>query len=182
MTRYKVRPLEERDFAFVAGYWRDCTPEDLDRMGVDPAKVPNYPDFLDRLRRGQTPERQETGMTLVWEVDGTPIGSSSLKDAVRGGQGNMHLHMWAKPARGKGHGAKLFCLSALEFYGRYELAEVFCEPRSSNPMPNQMLQKIGFPLVKTYTAASSDLSIVCELNRYAILKDLAQAYVRGLGE
>jgi hypothetical protein len=45
-------------------------------------------------------------------------------------------------------------------------------------MANRMLQKIGFPLILTHVAASSGLSIVCELNRYEILRDVAERYLR----
>jgi hypothetical protein len=44
-------------------------------------------------------------------------------------------------------------------------------------MANRVLQKIGFPLVLTHVAAGSELSIVCELNRYEILSDVAERYL-----
>jgi hypothetical protein len=40
-----------------------------------------------------------------------------------------------------------------------------------------MLQKIGFPLVKTYEGASSELSAVCELNQYDIQPKIAEEYL-----
>ena len=43
-------------------------------------------------------------------------------------------------------------------------------------MANRMLEKIGFPLALTHVAASSELSVVCELNRYEILRDVAERY------
>jgi len=38
------------------------------------------------------------------------------------------------------------------------------------------LKKIGFPLILTHVAAGSELSVVCELNRYEILRDVAERY------
>jgi hypothetical protein len=56
----------------------------------------------------------------------------------------IHLHMWERESRGKGLGAVLFCLSALEFIKRFELKTRYCQPKADNSMPNRMLRRIGF--------------------------------------
>ena len=114
---------------------------------------------------------------LAWCIDGKAIGHSSLKDIVLGEVGNMHLHMWRADLRGKSYGPPLFCMSALDFYERFNLKRIICEPKADNPMANRMLKKIGFPLVLTHVAASSEISVVCELNRYEILRDVAERYL-----
>ena len=63
----------------------------------------------------------------------------------------------------------------------YEDGVSACEPRAANPAPNRMLRTIGFPLLQTYVGASSELSAVCELNRYEILRDVAEAYLASRG-
>jgi RimJ/RimL family protein N-acetyltransferase len=68
-------------------------------------------------------------------------------------------------------------LSALDFYERFNLKRIICEPKADNLMANRVLQKIGFPFVLTHVAAGSELSVVCELNRYEILRDVAERYV-----
>jgi len=68
-------------------------------------------------------------------------------------------------------------LSALDFYERFNLKRIICEPKADNPMANRMLKKIGFPLILTHVAASSEISVVCELNRYEILRDIAERYL-----
>jgi len=85
--------------------------------------------------------------------------------------------MWRADLRGRGYGPHLFCLSALDFYQRFNLERIICEPKADNPMANRMLQSIGFPLVFTHVAAGSELSVVCELNRYEILRDIAERYL-----
>jgi RimJ/RimL family protein N-acetyltransferase len=122
---------------------------------------------LDRLR----------SFVLAWCVDGLTIGHSSLKDIVPGDVGSIHLHMWRADFRGKGYGPFLFCLSALDFYQRFNLKRIICEPKADNPMPNRMLKKIGFPLVLTHIARGSDLGVLCELNRYEILRDITEPYL-----
>jgi hypothetical protein len=49
-------------------------------------------------------------------------------------------------------------------------------------MPNRMLQKIGFPLEKTYLGRSSALSIRTELNRYVITREVAEQYLAETGD
>ena len=44
-------------------------------------------------------------------------------------------------------------------------------------MANRLLQKLGFPIVLTHVAAGSELAFVCELNRYEILRDVAERYL-----
>ena len=68
-------------------------------------------------------------------------------------------------------------MSALDFYQRFSLKRIICEPKADNPMANCMLKKIGFPLVLTHVAASSEISVVCELNRYEILRDVTERYL-----
>src|SRR5262249_28513680 len=104
---------------------------------------------------------------------------SSLKDIVPGESGSMHLHMWSADLRGRGYGPRLFCLSALDFYQRFNLKRIICEPKADNLMANRMLQKLGFPLLVTHIAASSELSVVCELNPYVILREIANRHTTG---
>ena len=59
---------------------------------------------------------------------------------------------------------------------------MICEPKADNPMANRVLEKIGFPLVLTHVAAGSDLSVVCQLNRYEILRNVAERYLAAHAE
>jgi RimJ/RimL family protein N-acetyltransferase len=180
MPELAVRPLRPEDIPRIVDYWTKATAEDLRRMGADPAKIPAKEQLTaSLLRLCATPESELPNFYSVWLVDGRAVGYSSLKNIVHGDRGEMHLHMWDDSLRGKGYGAVLFCLSAVDFYTRFRLKDVICEPSSSNPMPNRMLQRIGFPLVKTYVGASSELSMVCELNRYQIDRAIAERYLAG---
>jgi hypothetical protein len=85
--------------------------------------------------------------------------------------------MWRTDLRGKGHGPYLFCMAAVEFYKRFKLKRIICEPKANNPSPNRLLQRIGFPLISTRIGRSSELSTICKLNRYEISRELAEAYL-----
>jgi hypothetical protein len=58
----------------------------------------------------------------------------------------------------------------------------------TNPPPDRLLQRIGFPLISTRIGKSSELSTVCKLNRYDIMREIAEDYLlthqqaRGLKE
>jgi len=124
-----------------------------------------------------TPNEGVRNLVLAWCIDGEAIGHSSLKDIVPGELGSIHLHMWRADLRGKGHGAHLFCLAAVEFYKRFNLKRIVCEPKADNLSPNRLLQRIGFPLISTRIGKSSELSTICKLNCYDIVREIAEQYL-----
>jgi hypothetical protein len=89
--------------------------------------------------------------------------------------------MWRADLRGKGHDAYLFCLAAVDFYERFKLKRIVCEPKADNPPPNRLLQRIGFPLISTRIGRSSELSVICKLNTYEIMCHIAEDFLRTHG-
>jgi len=178
MPRLTVRPLASEDFDGFIAYFTRASQADAERMGLAIDKVPSPTQLRSDLEAMiKTPVDRLRSFVLAWCLDGKTIGHSSLKDIVPVEFGSIHLHMWRADLRGKGYGPRLFCLSALDFYERFNLKQIICEPKADNPMANRMLQRIGFPLVFTHVAAGSELSVVCELNRYEILRDIAERYL-----
>lgn len=178
MSRLTIRAFKPADVESIVRYFFDASPTDLERMGVEASKLPVVGKMRSSLMQiALTPMGEGSSCYLIWEVDSKAIGHTSLKDIIPGKCGGMHLHMWNALVRGKGFGAELFCRSALEFYRIYQLPLIICEPRASNPMPNKMLQKIGFPLVRTYIGRSSDLSAETELNTYEVRRDVAELFL-----
>ena len=177
MPRLTVRPLVSEDFDGYIAYFTRVSKADAERMGLAIDKVPSPTQLRSDLETMiATPVDRLRSFVLAWCIDGKTIGHSSLKNIVPGESGSMHLHMWRADLRGRGHGPRLFCLSALDFYERFNLKRIMCEPKADNRMANRLLQKIGFPLVVTYVGASSELAFVCELNRYEILRAVAERY------
>jgi len=176
-ARLTVRPLACEDLDGYIAYFTRPSKADAERMGLAIDRVPSPARMRSDLEKMiAAPLAQLRSFVLTWCLDGKTIGHSSLKDIVPGEFGSIHLHMWRADLRGKGYGPRLFCLSALDFYERFNLKRIICEPKADNPMANRMLKKVGFPLVLTHVAASSELSVVCELNRYEILRDVAERY------
>jgi hypothetical protein len=177
-ARLTVRPLASEDLDGYISYFTRPSKGDAERMGLAIDRVPSPSRMRSDLEvMISTPVEQLRSFVLAWCLDGKTIGHSSLKDIVPGDVGSIHLHMWRADLRGRGYGPRLFCLSALDFYERFRLKHIICEPKADNPMANLMLKKIGFPLVLTHIAASSELSGVCQLNRYEIVRDVAERYV-----
>ena len=177
-ARLTVRPLATEDFEGFIVYFTRASKADAERMGLATDRVPSPSRMRSDLEvMIATPVDQLRSFVLAWCLDGKAIGHSSLKDIVPGDFGSIHLHMWCADLRGRGYGPRLFCLSALDFYARFNLKRIICEPKADNPMANRVLKKIGFPLVMTHVAAGSELSVVCELNRYEILRDIAERYL-----
>lgn len=176
----EVRPLRPDEAHLVVRYFHEATPADLDRMGVDPRRLPSAQAWTKTLEAAlAAPPGSVPSFYWAWLVDGVPVGHASLKNLRPGDSADIHLHMWSLPHRGQGHGAALFCRSVLDAFDRFALHNLVCEPKASNPMPNRMLAKVGFPLVRTYEGASSELSQVATLNRYDLRRDVASAYLDG---
>lgn len=173
-----VRPFASGDIAGYITYVSQMPKADSERIGLAVDRLPPAERMAADLAASLAePIDHVRSFMLAWCVDGTVIGHSSLKDIVTGESGRMHLHMWRSDLRGKGYGPSLFCLAALDFFERLEVRSIICEPKADNPMPNRMLRKIGFPLLKTFVGASSEISVVCELNRYDIRRDIAERYL-----
>ncbi|MHB1261720.1 MAG: GNAT family N-acetyltransferase [Thermoplasmatota archaeon] len=182
-ARLEVRAMRSEEARSVVHYFHGASDADLDRMGVvDRSRLPPADEWVRQLRSILVePVRPGGSAYLTWVVDGEAVGFSSLKNLHPGESADLHLHMWSAPQRGHGHGSILFCLTVVEAYERFGLRQAVCEPKATNPMPNRMLTKIGFPLVRTYVGASSELSRTTELNRYDIRREFAEAYLAGHG-
>jgi RimJ/RimL family protein N-acetyltransferase len=173
-----VRPLSSEDIDGYIAYFTRPSKADAEHMGLAIDRVPSATRLRSDLEAMvAAPLDPVRSFVLAWCVDGKTIGHSSLKDIVPDEFGSIHLHIWRADLRGKGYGPRLFCLSALDFYERFNLKHIICEPKADNAMANRMLKKIGFPLVLTHIAASSELSVICKLNRYEILRYVAERYV-----
>lgn len=175
-AKLSVRPLGRQDVDGFVAYLTGLTEKDCARMGIEIARIPSPARLRADVEAILASPAPRT-FILAWCIDGKVIGHSSLKDIMPGEFGTMHLHMWRTDLRGHGHGARLFCFSAIDFYERFKLKRIICEPKADNATPNRMLQRVGFPLVLTHVAASSELTPPARVNRYEILRETAERYL-----
>lgn len=159
----------------MVSYWCDATDQQLAKMGADATKRPSPERIAQGVMASYAPGVRHA--YSIWEVDGRAIGYACLKDIEPGHSGSIHLHVWEPSARGQGHGAGLFCRSVVQFYEDFGLRSMICEPSATNPAPNRMLARIGFPLVESRFGRSSDLSAVTQLNRYDIASSIAREFL-----
>jgi RimJ/RimL family protein N-acetyltransferase len=173
-----VRPLAPEDFDGFINYWFGLSQAEIERLGVAIDRVPSAAQMRSDLEAMITaPDDGVRSFVLAWCINGEAIGHSSLKDIVPADFGSIHLHMWRADLRGKGHGPHLFCLAAVDFYKRFKLKRIVCEPKADNAPPNRLLQRTGFPLISTRIGRSSELSRICKLNRYDIVREIAEDYL-----
>jgi RimJ/RimL family protein N-acetyltransferase len=173
-----VRPLTAEDFDDFINYWLGLSQADIERLGIAIDRLPSATRMRSDLE-AMLAARDDAvrSFVLAWCINGEAIGHSSLKEIVPADFGSIHLHMWRADLRGKGHGPHLFCLAAVDFYGRFKLKRIVCEPKADNSPPNRLLQRIGFPLISTRIGRSSELSTICKLNRYDIVREVAEDYL-----
>jgi RimJ/RimL family protein N-acetyltransferase len=173
-----VRPLTAEDFDGFINYWLGLSQAEIEHLGVAIDGLPAAAQMRSDLEAMlAAPDDSARSFVLTWCFNGEAIGHSSLKDIVPAETGSIHLHMWRADLRGKGHGAHLFCLAAVDFYRRFKLKRIICEPKADNQPPNRLLQRIGFPLISTRVGRSSELSTICKLNRYNIVREIAEDYL-----
>lgn len=182
MNHFSVRPMKEEDISLIMNYWRKCSDEDFLRMGLDKSKFIISAAFEENLKNILHSSPDETNIYfLMWELNGKTVGYSPLRNLKRNEIGDIHLQMFDASLRGKGYGAILFCLSVVKFYELFNLKMILCEPRSSNPMPNRLLEKIGFDKWKTYISTPAEVALTCELNSYIINGDKANLFLDKAG-
>lgn len=176
-ARLSVRKIASPDIRFLLTYWRDASEEDLQRMGEfkRPDEKANL-EFLNWFCESHPNIDEAKEDILIWEFDSKPIGYSTLKDVRVGNDAQIHLHMWEVKLRGKGLGSILFCLSASYFIKKFQLRKLYCQPKFDNPMPNQMLKKIGFNLVELVDELRTDGSTIKQL-RYDICEQVINQYL-----
>src|SRR5262245_50473891 len=173
-----VRPWVQDDIPDIVRYWTTLSNADAQRIGCDLSRVATTEEYR-RVLEEQLHAPRETASAFysIWVVNGHTVGFASLKNIRLGMCGEMHLHIWNADQRGKGIGGRLFCLSAIDFFERFKVSAIICEPGASNPYPNRMLQKVGFPLIGSRVGKSSELSKELPLNTYAITREVAAAYL-----
>jgi RimJ/RimL family protein N-acetyltransferase len=173
-----VRPLTADDFDGFINYWLGLSQAEIERLGIAIDRLPSAAQMRSDLEAMlAAPDAGVGSFVLTWCINGEAIGHSSLKDIVPADSGSIHLHMWHANLRGKGHGPYLFCLAAVDFYKRFKLMRIICEPKADNQPPNRLLQRIGFPIILTRIGRSSELSTICKLNRYDIVREIAEDYL-----
>ena len=151
MTEYSVREMELAETRSMIRYFLKADLDYLNGMGVDPEKMPSEDDWFKLLEDDFAhPKEKRQFYYLAWEADGKPVGHCNINKIIFGESAYMHLHIWNKLDRRSGCATHLLHPSIRQFFERFSLKRLYCEPYAKNPAPNRALPKAGFALVKSW--------------------------------
>ena len=169
MNDLKVRELTQEDVEYFVNYWLDTTPEFLTGMGVDNNKKPTKKQLVDLVSSQiGIPIENRKIYTLTWLVNNQPIGYSNVNQIVLGKQAFMHLHLYQKDNRQKGIGTEFVKKSLPYYFENLNLQQLFCEPYSLNPAPNNTVKKIGFEFVKQHLTTPGASNFEQQVNLWVL--------------
>ena len=165
----RARELLPSEAHIVTSYFHSSTPEHLERLGVDPSRLPPVTVWQDRIKQQceLAPERRATVLVL-WLKNSEPVGFSSCDKVVYGDHAYMHLHVLNPDERQKGIGAECVRQSAAIYSNTLKLKSLFCEPNAFNVGPNRTLQKAGFKYIKTHMTVPGPLNYHQAVTRWML--------------
>jgi branched-chain amino acid transport system ATP-binding protein len=173
--RLEVVELRENHIPFINSYWDNSSEPFLRAMGVDPTKLGPSSARTEKLREIiATPDRKKTTCSLVWEVNGSPIGYTTLKRIQFGQHADVHLHIWDESSRGKGYGTYLFSRSLKIFFDRFQLTKILCEPAATNRSSNSVLRKVGARFIQNIRLIPSEICFEIESAQYEITRQIVE--------
>lgn len=181
--RLRVRDLSLDDIPLVNGYWANQTPADIDRMSLDPSKIPTpYVRVAAHGKLLDLPYKERQSELLIWELNERAVGMSTLRNIQYAESSEFHLHMIEPTLRRSGYGHRFVALSLELYFRRFHLQRIVCEPSSSNLGANRLLQKLGFTITNTYRTIPGPLNREHEVHRYEITPTLLSQQGAILGQ
>lgn len=167
-----VREITNPDIPNIIGYFLGLQGPDLDRMGIDPEKLPEQQDWeMMFLADFHKSVKDKQFYYLIWENLGVPVGHANLNKIVFREQAFMHLHMWDAANRRSGGGAFFIRECITRFFRVFQLERILCEPRAENSAPNKILENAGFELVKTYETVPGWINFRQTVNQWEMTKE-----------
>src|ERR1700735_5151981 len=164
-----AREMTVAEVDLIVSYFHNSTPEHLETLGVDPARLPTPEAWRDHYRRQYTlPINQRATLLTIWLSGDQPIGFSASDKIVYGDRAHMHLHIVNPDNRCSGVGVACVRKSADIYFERLKLKSLFCEPNAFNVAPNRTLQKAGFKYVKTHMTVPGPLNYHQAVTRWGI--------------
>ena len=167
-----VRPMLAAEADLIIDYFHNATPQFLNSLGVDPARLPTRERWRERYDHefGLGVEQRKSFLVL-WALDATPIGFSTADKIVIGDQAFMHLHIFEAGRRQQGHGAALVRQTANLYFATLRINDLYCEPYALNVAPNRTLQKAGFKYLMTHECVPGPLQFHQPVNRWVLRRN-----------
>lgn len=141
-------------------YFHDASDEHLRLLGINRALLPTRQAWRTFYEEDdERPIEERHNYSLVWELDGQPVGFSSTDRITFGDEAFMHLHVLEPSNRRGGLGTEFVTQSAATYFRDLELKRLFCEPHAFNVAPNRTLQRAGFSYLFTHEATPSSINV-----------------------
>jgi RimJ/RimL family protein N-acetyltransferase len=169
--RFRVKEHEYNDTLSIVNYFLNCSDEDYDRMGVDPARLPPADEWIDSIEQNRVlPYNKKSVYYVIWMNNDQPIGHCNINKIKFGEEAYMHLHIWKEEFRKKGIASDLLKKSINDYFKHFQLKRLFCEPAANNPAPNHTLKKLNFTLEQTYDTVPGWINTYQTVNRWVLDK------------
>lgn len=175
MNDVLARPMLAAEASLIIDYFLNATPEFLNSLGVDPAKLPPRAEWQARYDHEFTlPVEQRKRFAVLWTLGEAPLGFSIADNIAFGRQAFMHLHIFDPVRRRQGHGVALLRQTADIYFEMLRIQELYCEPYAFNAAPNRTLQKAGFRYVMTHETVPGPINFRQPVNRWVLARGAAR--------
>lgn len=164
--------LESREMAFyevgmIVDYFHSQAPEDLDRLGVDPTRLPD-PAVWTELLRAECERAVENRLIfpVAWYADDLAVGFSTVDKIEFGELAHMHAHLMEPTLRRRGLGTAYVRQTAWLCFELLRVKRIVCEPHALNVAANRTLQRAGFRYEATHWTVPGALSFRQPVTRW----------------
>ena len=171
-SKIAIRDFQPGDARHIVGYFVDAEVDYLLDMGADPNKLPSREDWTTKLlEEFDKPIQEKEYFYVIWLIDGKAVGHSNINNIRFGLSATMHLHIWQAENRKRGSGLQFLRLTIPQYFHRFLLQTLICEPFAGNPAPNRILPQVGFDLAKTYETTPGVINLLQTVNRYEMTRE-----------
>lgn len=137
-----MRGFSAADVERVVDYWHSASPEFLEDMGADPAKLSTRAATTEKFRAaiyGTVPRKH---VAMAVELDGKLVGYSNAY-INEPGVGYPHVHVLEPELRSRGMSSLLFRHAMDVYFKHFELSVLVLLTSPGNVGINTLLQKFG---------------------------------------
>lgn len=169
--RLTLREMQLADVRIRIDYFHDASDDHLLTMGVDRTLLPTREAWY-KFYEGDyaRPIQDRVTFSLIWELDGEPVGFSSVSNIIFGKEAFMHLHVLDATQRQGGLGVQFVRKSTEIYFKVLELKRILCEPNAFNVAPNRTLQSAGFHYLFTHETTPSPINFPQAVTRWVLEK------------
>jgi RimJ/RimL family protein N-acetyltransferase len=169
MDKPVARLMELSEVDVIIDYFHQASPEFLNRLGVDPVKLPEPARWRAHYAHEfSLPVEKRKSLLVLWLAGGEPIGFSTADKIKLGEEAYMHLHITRPELRRAGAGTELVKQTARIYFDTLKIRRLFCEPYALNDAPNRTLQRAGFRFVKTHETVPGPLNFHQAVTRWML--------------